>query len=174
MASNTTRIVIVGGGIAGVPLAYAIKSRLHGRAEVTLVSDTPHFHFVPANPWIALGLRAESDVTFALEPLLGSRKVALRVDALRAIDLDGCRLHLADGALLEYDYLVIATGICPNWSRVPGAEGNPGVHAVIRPRDASAAHAAYAAFVSRPGPMVIAAAPRVPTIGPMYEYAFLL
>ena len=174
MASSTTRIVIVGGGIAGVPLAYAIKARLHGRAEVTLVSDSADFYFVPANPWIALGLREEADVTFALEPLLNGRKIALRVDALQGVDLENDRLQLADGAELEYDYLALATGICPNWSRVPGTEGNPSVHSVIRPRDASAAHTAYAAFLSRPGPVIIAAAPRVPTIGPMYEYAFLL
>lgn len=174
MAPSTTRVVIAGGGIAGVPLAYGIKTRLHGRAEVTVLSDSAHFHFVPANPWIALGLRAASDVTFALEPLLSTRKVALRVNALEGIDLERSRVRTADGAELEYDYLVLATGIRPDWSQVPGTEGNPGVHAVIRPSDAAAAHAAYEAFLARPGPVVIAAAPRVPTIGPMYEYAFLL
>ncbi|MGH8326933.1 MAG: NAD(P)/FAD-dependent oxidoreductase, partial [Steroidobacteraceae bacterium] len=125
-------------------------------------------------PWIALGLRAESDVTFALEPLLAARKIALRVAALEEIDLEGSRVRLAGGTSLEYDYLVIATGIRPDWNPIPGTTGNPRVHSVIRPHDAVAAHAAYQAFLSRPGPVVIAAAPRVPTIGPMYEYAFLL
>lgn len=174
MAANPVRVVIAGGGIAGVPLAYAVKEKLHGRAEVTLVSDSPDFHFIPANPWIALGLRAEADVTFALEPLLAARKIALKVAALEEIDLEGSQLKLAGGASLAYDYLVVATGIRPDWNAIPGMIGNPRVHSVIRPREAVAAHAAYETFVSRPGPVVIAAAPRVPTIGPMYEYAFLL
>lgn len=174
MAPSTTRIVIVGGGIAGVPLAYELKSRLHGRAEVTVVSDSPSFHFVPANPWVALGLRASEDVTFALEPLLTARKIALHVAALVRIDLERSRLELGDGASLEYDALVIATGICPNWTRIPGAEGNPHVHSVIRPSDAVAARSAYEAFLAHPGPVIVAAAPRVPTLGPLYEYAFLL
>src|SRR6185437_7804668 len=154
MAANPVRVVIAGGGIAGAPLAYAVKEKLHGQVAVTLVSDAPDFHFIPANPWIALKLRAEADVTFALEPLLAARKIALRVAALEEIDLEGSRLKLAGGASLAYDYLVIATG--------------------IRPNEAVAARGAYEAFLSRPGPVVIAAAPRVPTIGPMYEYAFLL
>ncbi|HEX8758207.1 MAG TPA: FAD/NAD(P)-binding oxidoreductase [Steroidobacteraceae bacterium] len=174
MTANPVRVVIAGGGIAGVPLAYAVKEKLHGRAEVTVVSDSPDFHFIPANPWIALGLRAESDVTFSLEPLLATRKIALKVAALEAIDLEGSQLHLAGGANLSYDYLVIATGIRPDWNAIPGTTGNPRIHSVIRPHDAAAAHSAYEAFLSRPGPVVIAAAPRVPTIGPMYEYAFLL
>lgn len=172
--ASPVRVVIAGGGIAGVPLAYAVKSKLHGGALVTVLSDSPDFHFVPANPWIALGLRAQADVTFALEPLLTARKIGLRVSALQRIDLQRSRLELADGSGLDYDYLAIATGICPDWTRIPGAAGNPGVHSVIRAADAAAAHAGYKNFLEHPGPVVIAAAPAVPTIGPIYEYAFLL
>jgi sulfide:quinone oxidoreductase len=174
MAANRVQVLIAGGGIAGIPLAYGVKEKLHGRADVTVVSDSPDFHFVPANPWIALGLRAESDVTFALEPLLSARKIGLRAAALEAIDLEHSQLELAGGVRLEYHYLVIATGIRPDWTPLPGASDNPRVHSVIRPREAAAAHAAYEKFLAQPGPVVIAAAPRVPTIGPMYEYAFLL
>lgn len=174
MAAKPVQVVIAGGGIAGVPLAYAVKAKLHGRAEVTLASDSPDFHFVPANPWIALGLRSEADVTFALEPLLAAHKIGLRIGALEKIDLEHSRVELAGGARLDYHYLAIATGIRPDWTPLPGASGNPRVHSVIRPSEAAAAHAAYERFLAQPGPVVIAAAPRVPTIGPMYEYAFLL
>ena len=174
MAANRVQVIIAGGGIAGVPLAYGVKAKLHGRADVTVVSDSPDFHFIPANPWIALGLRAEGDVTFALEPLLSARKIGLRVAALEEIDLEHSRLELAGGVRLEYHYLVIATGIRPDWNSLPGAAENPRVHSVILPREAARAHAAYEKFLAQPGPVVIAAAPRVPTIGPIYEYAFLL
>ena len=174
MAANRVQVVIAGGGIAGVPLAYDVKAKLHARADVTVVSDSRDFHFVPANPWIALGLRAESDVTFALEPLLTARKIGLRVAALEEIDLGHSQLRLAGGVRLQYHYLVIATGIHPDWASLPGASDNPRAHSVILPREATRAHAAYEKFLAQPGPVVIAAAPRAPTIGPMYEYAFLL
>ncbi len=174
MAASPVQILVVGGGIAGAPLAYAVKAKLHARADVTLVSDSPDFHFVPANPWIALGLRGENDVAFALEPLLAARKIALRVGALEEIDLEHSRLEIAGGVHLDYHYLAIATGIRPDWTPLQGASGNPRVHSVIRPADAARARAAYEQFLVQPGPVVIAAAPGVPTIGPMYEYAFLL
>lgn len=174
MAANRVQVVIAGGGIAGVPLAYGIKAKLHGRADVTVVSDSPDFHFVPANPWIALGLRSETDVTFALEPLLTARKIGLRVAALEEIDLQHSQLELAGGVRIDYHHLVLATGIRPDWAPLAGAADNPRVHSVIRPGEAVRAHAAYERFLAQPGPVVIAAAPRVPTIGPVYEYAFLL
>lgn len=174
MAAKPVQVVIAGGGIAGVPLAYAVKAKLHGRAEVTVVSDSPDFHFIPANPWIALGLRAESDVAFALQPLLTARKIGLRVAALAEIDIAHSQLELAGGVRLEYHYLALATGIRPDWHSLPGASDNPRVHSVILPSEAARAHAAYETFLAQPGPVVIAAAPRVPTIGPIYEYAFLL
>ena len=101
MAANRVQVIIAGGGIAGVPLAYGVKAKLHGRADVTVVSDSPDFHFVPANPSIALGLRAESDVTFALEPLLTARKIGLRVAALEEIDFAHSQLELAGGVRLD-------------------------------------------------------------------------
>lgn len=171
---GTTRIAVAGGGIAGVPLAYEIKAALHGSAEVILVSDRPHFHFVPANPWLALGLRAESDVSFALEPLLAARKIGLRAQAVRTIHPDDNRLTLADGTDLAYDYLALATGIRPDWKRVPCAEPGTNVHSVIRAEDAAAAYAAYREFLHQPGPVVVAAAAGASILGPMYEYAFLL
>ena len=52
-----THVVILGAGIAGVTAAYALKARLGPRDEVTVVSDKPYFHFVPSNPWVAMGWR---------------------------------------------------------------------------------------------------------------------
>lgn len=174
MALRAARVLVAGAGIVGVPLAYALKERLHGEVEITVVADDPEFHFIPANPWIGLGLRAAQDVSFALAPLLGARKVGLVTSALADIDLRGRRVRLEDGRYLDYEVLAIATGIRPNWNRLPGAESNPNVHSVIRTADALAAYQAYRQFVRRPGAVVIAAAAGVPTIGPMYEYAFLL
>lgn len=171
---STTRIVVAGGGIAGVPLAYEIKAALHGSAEVIVISDRPQFHFVPANPWLALGLRADGDVSFALEPLLAARKIGLRAQSMQAIHPEDNRITLADGTDLAYDYLALATGIRPDWERVPCAEPGAGVHSVIRAEDATAAYAAYCEFLRQPGPVVVAAAAGASILGPMYEYAFLL
>ena len=46
------RIVILGAGIGGVPMAYEMKETVGKNHEVIVVSDSPTFHFVPSNPWI--------------------------------------------------------------------------------------------------------------------------
>lgn len=171
---SKTRIVVAGGGIAGVPLAYQLKTALHGSVEITVVSDRSQFHFVPANPWLALNLRREDEVSFALKPLLAARKIALRTQAVTAIHPDDNRLTLADGEQLDYDYLALATGIQPDWARIPCTGPGTDVHSVIRRQDAQVAHNAYLEFLKQPGPVVVAAAAGASLLGPMYEYAFLL
>ena len=53
-------VVILGAGIGGLAAAYEMKdalNKLGGGHRVTVVSNTEHFHFVPSNPWIAVGWR---------------------------------------------------------------------------------------------------------------------
>ncbi len=61
-----THVVIIGAGIAGVPAAYAIKAQLGSKEKVTVVSDKDYFHFVPSNPWIAMGWRNRTDIAFPI------------------------------------------------------------------------------------------------------------
>ena len=46
------RIVVLGAGIGGVPMAYEMKEIVGKAHEVTVISDSPTFHFVPSNPWV--------------------------------------------------------------------------------------------------------------------------
>ena len=79
-----TRIVIVGAGIAGVPAAYLIKAKLGGQASVTVISDKDYFHFVPSNPWIAMGGRKCNDTAFPIEPYFALIKYAAGTPAIPA------------------------------------------------------------------------------------------
>ena len=72
-----THVVIIGAGIAGVPAAYAIKAQLGSKEKVTVVSDKDYFHFVPSNPWIAMGWRNRTDIAFPIEPYLRERGIEL-------------------------------------------------------------------------------------------------
>ena len=46
------RIVVLGAGIGGVPMAYEMKETVGKNHEVIVISDSPTFHFVPSNPWV--------------------------------------------------------------------------------------------------------------------------
>ncbi len=167
-----THVVILGAGIAGVTAAYALKAQLGPRDEVTVVSDKPYFHFVPSNPWIAMGWRERDDIAFPIAPYLESRGIRFIHSAVRQIHPDVIQVDLENGDVLYYDMLLIATGAVGMSDAIPGLAEH--THSVIHLDQAERALAAYRDFVRHPGPIVIGAAPGASILGPLYEYAFLI
>ncbi|HET9462943.1 MAG TPA: FAD-dependent oxidoreductase [Thiobacillus sp.] len=167
-----THVVILGAGIAGVSAAYALKAKLGPRDEVTVVSDKPYFHFVPSNPWVAMGWRERSDIAFPIGPYLESRGIKFIHSAVKRIQPDVIQVDLENGDVLFYDILLIATGATGMTDEIPGLAEH--THSVIHIDDAERALAAYREFVRHPGPIVVGAAPGASVLGPLYEYAFLV
>src|SRR5574340_67332 len=167
-----THVVILGAGFAGVTAAYALKSRLGPNDEVTVVSDKPYFHFVPSNPWVAMGWRERSDIAFPIGPYLESRGIKFIHSGVKCIQPDIIQVDLENGDVLFYDYLLIATGAAGMTDEIPGMAEH--THSVIHVDQAERALAAYREFVRHPGPIVIGAAPGASVLGPRYEYAFLI
>ena len=167
-----THVVILGAGIAGVTAAYALKSKLGPRDEVTVVSDKPYFNFVPSNPWVAMGWRERADIAFPIGPYLESRGIKFIHSGVRRIQPDVIQIDLENGDVLFYDYLLIATGAAGMTDEIPGLAEY--THSVIHIDQAERAFAAYREFVRHPGPIVIGAAQGASVLGPIYEYAFLV
>lgn len=167
-----THVVILGAGIAGVSAAYALKAKLGPQDEVTVVSDKPYFHFVPSNPWVAMGWRERTDVAFPIGPYLESRGIKFIHSGVKRIQPDVIQVDLENGDVLFYDALLIATGATGMSDDVPGLAEH--THSVIHIDQAERALAAYREFVRHPGPIVIGAAPGSSVLGPIYEYAFLV
>jgi sulfide:quinone oxidoreductase len=166
-----THVAILGAGIAGVPAAYALKSRLGPKDEVTVISDKDYFHFVPSNPWVAMGWRNRSDIAFPIEPFLRDRGIRFIHSKVKRIQPDIIQIDLENGEALFYDYLLIATGTEGAFDEVPGLAEH--THSVLHVDQAEKALAAYKEFVKSPGPIVIGAVQGSSILGPVYEYAFL-
>jgi NADH dehydrogenase len=125
-ASQPQRILILGGGFAGVYTAYELE-RIWGRdpaVQITLVSRTNYFLMTP------LLFEAGSGVLeprHAVNPIRQMLTTARFVQAdIERIDLDARTVHVrlaADQtAALEYDHLVLALGGVTNTKLVPGAD----------------------------------------------------
>jgi sulfide:quinone oxidoreductase len=167
-----THVVILGAGIAGVSAAYALKAKLGPHDEVTVVSDKPYFHFVPSNPWIAMGWRERADIAFPIGPYLNARGIKFIHSGVKRIEPDVIQVDLENGDVLFYDYLLIATGVVGDTDAVPGLAQH--TYSVMHIDQAERALAAYRKFVRKPGPIVVGAAPGASVLGPLYEYAFLV
>lgn len=170
-----THVVIVGAGIAGVPAAYQIKAKLGEQDTVMVISDKDYFHFVPSNPWVAMGWRRREYTAFPIAPYLAERDISFIGKAARQIHPTKNQVELADGSMVEYDFLILATGPEPAFDEIKGLDPEQGsTHCVTHIDYAVKTYADYQQFVQNPGPLVIGAMQNSSILGPIYEYAFLV
>ncbi|MGH2909519.1 MAG: NAD(P)/FAD-dependent oxidoreductase, partial [Solirubrobacteraceae bacterium] len=104
------RVVIVGGGFAGVRVAGRLAS---SGAEITLVDRVNHHLFQPLLYQVATGLLSEGQVAPALRSMFRSMPaVRTLMGEIDEIDLERrmVRGRSLEGLELEYDTLVIAAG----------------------------------------------------------------
>ncbi len=164
-------ILVIGAGIAGVPAAYELKQRLGAGVRITVISDREYFHFVPSNPALAVGWRMESDLSFPINPYFEGRGIGFVHGSVTAIDADRSCIVVGEAQEIPYDSIMVACGAVPRWHEIPGLAK---LHSVLALEQALATRHAYERFASRPGSIVIGAAPGASILGSLYEYAFLV
>ncbi|HLB13847.1 MAG TPA: FAD/NAD(P)-binding oxidoreductase [Burkholderiales bacterium] len=167
-------VVIVGAGLGGMPMAYEMKALLRKQDKVTVVGNGPNFHFVPSNPWVAVGWRARKDIEFPAAPYLEKRGIGYDARGAKRLHPERNQIELGDGTLLDYDYLAIATGPKLAFEEVEGLGPNGHSQSVCHVDHADRAAAAWAGFVKDPGPIVVGAVQGASCFGPAYEFAFIM
>jgi len=130
MSSGRARLVVVGNGMAGIRTVEELLLRAPERYEITVISAEPH----PNYNRILLSSVLASDKTFdeiVINPRSWYGEHGIRLIAANsatAIDRVGRTVALADGAILSYDKLLLATGSRPVAPPIPGL-GLPNVRA---------------------------------------------
>lgn len=167
-------IVLIGASTGGLPAAYEMKAALGIGHKVTVISNTDIFHFVPSNPWVAVGWRTRKDISFPLRPPLEKKGIKLIAEAAFRVDPEKKEVTTSSGAVVPYDYLVIATGPKLAFDDVPGLGPEGHTESVCTVDHAERAFERYQEFLKDPGPIVIGAAQGASCFGPAYEFAFIL
>ena len=102
------RVVIVGGGFAGI---HAARGLARLPVDVTLVDRRNHHTFQPLLYQVALAVLSPADIAQPIRTILSRQQNAeVLMDEVIGIDADARQITLASGAQLPYDYLVLATG----------------------------------------------------------------
>ncbi|MEO1691053.1 MAG: NAD(P)/FAD-dependent oxidoreductase [Cyanobacteria bacterium J06631_6] len=102
-------VVIVGGGFGGL---YAAKSLKDAPVKVTLI-DKRNFHlFQPLLYQVATGTLSPADIASPLRVVLSKHKnTQVLLDKVIDIDAEAKKVYLEDREALDYDALVVATGV---------------------------------------------------------------
>ena len=109
MPKARPRVVIIGGGFAGVAAARKLRN---APVDVTVIDRTNHFIFQPLLYQVATGALAPSDITAPIRWILRrQRNTQVLMGEVRKID-PGARVVFIDDELREipYDYLIVAPG----------------------------------------------------------------
>lgn len=168
-------IVVIGASTGGLPAAYELKATLGTPHHITVVSNSPIFHFVPSNPWVAVGWRTRSQISFELGPRLRAKGIEFNDSGVNVIDPDLQQLTLGDKSKLDYDYLIIATGASLGFDEIPGLGSHHGyTESICTVEHAESAYSRWQQFLTDPGPIVIGAVQGASCFGPAYEYAFIV
>lgn len=113
-------VVVLGGGFGGLSAVGALR---HAPVDVTLVDRQAYNTFQPLLYQVATGGLNPGDITYFLRSV-HARQPNMRFAKGRVEELDttGRSVRLSGGVVLDYDYLIVATGVTTNYFDVPGAE----------------------------------------------------
>ena len=168
------RIVILGAGIGGMPMAYEMREKARAEDSVTVVSNAPYFQFTPSNPWVGVNWRTRDDITLEIAPLLERKNIDFIPVGAKRLHPERNVLELNDGRELEYDFLIIASGPKLAFDEVEGLGPKGHTSSVCHVEHAVESGRAWDAFVQAPGPIVVGAVQGASCYGPAYEFAFIM
>ncbi|MFI7635624.1 NAD(P)/FAD-dependent oxidoreductase [Nonomuraea sp. NPDC049400] len=116
------RVVVVGAGFAGLA---ATKELAKAGALVTLVDRNPYATFQPLLYQVSTASLGSGDVSYPIRTFAAKwPNVRTRRAALSKILPAERRVELDDGSVVDYDYLVLGTGVTTNWLGIEGAREN--------------------------------------------------
>jgi NADH dehydrogenase len=102
------RVVIVGGGFAGIHAAQGLR-RLP--LDVTVIDRRNHHTFQPLLYQVALAVLSPADIAQPIRMILRHQtNTEILMDEVVGIDTARRQVRLLSGAEIPYDYLVLATG----------------------------------------------------------------
>jgi NADH:ubiquinone reductase (H+-translocating) len=120
---DKARIIILGGGFAGVKCAKTLEKKLpHSDYEIVVFSLENHMVFHPLLAEVAAASVNPKDMAAPLRELL--RKVKTRTEEVTGIDLPNNQIEYLNDCgnreSMKYDQLVISSGNTSNLAFIPG------------------------------------------------------
>jgi NADH dehydrogenase len=102
------RVLIIGGGFAGT---HAAKALAELPVDVTIIDRRNHFTFQPLLYQVALAVLSPANIASPIRSIVRHKpNIEVVMDEAVRFDADACRVHLKSGAVMDYDYLMVAAG----------------------------------------------------------------
>src|SRR6185437_3490576 len=123
------KILIIGGGAAGITVAASIKRHGVRAADIAIVEPSDTHYYQPAFTLVGAGAYDLARTCRPTDSLIPAGVARIKA-AARSFDPEGNSVELSNGEKHTYDYLVVCTGLKLDWAKVDGlaeALGHDGV-----------------------------------------------
>lgn len=108
MSAEQPHLLVVGGGFAGL---WATRALADAPIRITLIDRHNHHLFQPLLYQVATAGLSAPDIAAPLRHILRKQaNVEVRLGAVVALEPDARRVRVGDGTVLDYDYLLLASG----------------------------------------------------------------
>lgn len=108
MSSAVPRVVVAGGGVAGIEALLVLHTRLAGHVDLTLVAPDEDFVYRPLA--VAAPFNGRAIPRLALADVAAEHNARLLRTSLAGVDPDARTVRLGDGSQIAYDALIVAVG----------------------------------------------------------------
>ena len=121
-ASVSGKIVIVGGGLAGMSTAARLNNSI-SNADITVIEPDPlSVSYQPGQTLVGAGLWDLSDIQYKRDDYLPNG-VKLIKGSVTSFDADNNTVTVDGSKTVAYDQLVVASGIMLNYAQIKGLDG---------------------------------------------------
>ena len=121
--SSHHRILIVGGGSAGI--SVAARLRRSGQDDVAIIEPSEKHYYQPLWTLVGGGCAPAAESVRAQAKVM-PKGVHWIKDSATEIDPDNNTVTIGSGGKVEYDYLVVCPGIQLDWDKIPGLQESLG------------------------------------------------
>jgi len=108
-ASNKKKIVIIGAGTGGTLTANRLHRHYGKEAVITVIDADDRHLYQPGLLFLPFGLAEPDDIVRSRSAQL-HKGITFLLGSVDRVDIESNLVHLGDGAELEYDVLVVASG----------------------------------------------------------------
>ena len=115
---TNARILILGAGAGGAAIANRLADRLEG-AQITVLDGKQEHWYQPGFTLIAAGLRPASYAQSSITQWL-PRGINFINEYAAELDPEANRVTTTGGQRVDYDYLIVSTGLVLDWDAVEG------------------------------------------------------
>ena len=122
------RVVIVGAGFGGLSAA---KELARHDIDIVLIDKQNHHLFQPLLYQVATAALSPADIAQPIRSIVKKQtRTQVLLDCVESVDRAARRVHLASGARVDYDALILATGARHSYFGASWADRAPGIKTI--------------------------------------------